>query len=224
MADEQDFTGEVTGGDFPGSESAELESLLASFAPRAAGTSTARLLYLAGRESAAIDDTRGRHHRWLWPCCTAAMSIVAAMLAVLLAVRPERDIRIVEKPVPVVQPLPISPASSAAAEKPVRENKEDGWIDQAIDDTDVLPPMPHGREIGRKASPAAASYLRTRDLVLQHGFEAIPSFGPPGGAGREESHSMQELRTMLLRGVEKPAGEPRAKSTWSSFLFDGENL
>lgn len=215
MADEQDNTGELTSG-----ETADTEKLLASFAPRGASTNVAQLMFLAGREAATAElARRDGISRWLWPCATAAATIVAVTFAVLLAMRGEPAVRIVEKPAPI-------PAPAQASVQEVDSDNPTVDDDARNDDDGIVPkPIPRTTQTMTAISPNRGSYLRTRDLVLKHGLEAIPSFAPTRGVSRDDAVSLHELRkTMLPRGAAPRADSPTSQSIWHNFLLDGENL
>ncbi len=82
----------------------KMEEILASFMPRSAGVNHAQLMFRAGQESARSGPRQSAFLRWMWPIACGAMVVVTAVLATLLAVGSEPQVRIVERIVVVEQP------------------------------------------------------------------------------------------------------------------------
>jgi len=138
-----------------------LEQTLAGFAPAAPQLDRDRLMFLAGAASAAqgtvvggrwsvVGEGRGRY--WLWPATTAALAATSLGLAVALFARSPAQPQLVVLDRPVYVQVP------AAAPSPP-----------------VTVPAVYAAS-GRDERPGAQpSYLRTREVALRMGLDAIGS-------------------------------------------------
>jgi hypothetical protein len=121
-----------------------LEAALAGLAPAPAALDRDRLMFRAGLASA-------RRPGWPWPCAAGVLGLTAAMLAVLLALRPgpqvEERLVVVEVPVPVEKPSP-APEQKSEQEPLGRETDEPSW----------------------RGGP----YFQTQEQLLRWGLDGLP--------------------------------------------------
>ncbi len=211
MADQQRPEGRLP------DELEELQRALKSLEPLPGRLDRGRLMYLAGQASAGVSPSvtsatgASQKWNWAWPASTAAMTLVAATLAVALAVRPQPQI--VRETVYVKQPA----VPQTAADEPGSRR------------TFVLDTVPRrSASADKPGGVPAASYLSMsmRRTVLEQGVDALPEvvlsgIGPP-------STSRQMLESLLDVGPESKAlnGEKPSPSKfdWKTFLFPEEML
>lgn len=144
-----------------------------------------RLMYLAGQASAAIPKYGRDARRWAWPAAFSGMTVVAASLLLLLALRPaprvvERIVR-VPTPVPPPQRADVYPSTALAQAVPINLKQ---------------------REAPRGLSPnaPAAVYLDLRDRVLAMGFDSFsPPDSPPDARADSQPANYRDLLNSLLR-------------------------
>jgi hypothetical protein len=147
-------------------ELSALEHALLTLAPRAEGLDRAALLFRAGQAS--------RRPGWAWPAATLVSATVAAVLGVLLWLRPAPAVveRVVYVEVsraaagiaparPVVQPAPTPP-------KP--ETREQP--------SELIPPSAPEESVVPSGQPR---YLQIQEHVLRWGLDALAApTAPPG--------------------------------------------
>ena len=155
-------------------ELAAVERVLAVVAPAPPRIDRDRLMFLAGIASAtpgAVVASGGREpaevtahstrNNWFWPASTAALAATSLALAVALAVQPDPPERIVY----LVRPA-TNPASTPA---PVPRE------------------LPHVTStLQSRSAPAelpANNYLRSREVALRFGLDALGSPANSGGGG-----------------------------------------
>lgn len=162
----------------PSDDNVAVEQSLATFAPRAALVDRDRLMFLAG--AAAADPTQrpvasgqgpgARIRRHAWPAATAALAATSLALAVALSMRPEPQVQIVYQSAPettaVAVPLAAAPpVPTASVPMPIAQPRVKRQLDSS---SPVLP---------------ADNYLRTREVALRMGLDAIGSPGASCGGG-----------------------------------------
>ncbi|MBN2025069.1 MAG: hypothetical protein JW809_19990 [Pirellulales bacterium] len=178
------------------SELKAFEAELAALVPRADRLDAGRVMYLAGKASAA------RRSR-AWPAAFAGMSVVAATLAVMLAVRPEPQTidRIVYLPTSVTTAAPATedaaPVAPAVPEREApRRTAPPGWsIESAV--LASVAPTPQWLTA---AEVRRLPYPRFRDYVLRCGVDALPA------APASDSPA--------------PSASPRRSGDWQRFLME----
>jgi hypothetical protein len=145
---------------------AAVERTLASVAPTPPRIDRDRLMFLAGAASATPGSAGAspshasvsRTGAWLWPASTAALAATSLALAMALLVRPDPPQRIVgDRPAA----NPVSPPAPSTSEQP------------SIAVT-----------VARRREPSdlpANNYLRSRDVALRLGLDALGSPAASGG-------------------------------------------
>ncbi len=164
-------------------ELTHLEQDLSRLVPKAGRLNHARVLYLAGRASAAAERSREKSQaRWFWPLATMATSLAAVAFAVLWSM--PREPVVVEKIVYVQRPSqPEAGDDVQSSDAPQRPAEEEIQIDSwSIRET-------HQR-------PARPRYLQTRQIALQHGVDELPKLD--GGGQRIGPASYRELQEKLI--------------------------
>jgi hypothetical protein len=145
--------------------SMEFEQLLEQFAPRASNVSSARVMFLAGRESAVA--AKRQRASWAWPLATAAMAVVAISCAVVLATRASQAPEIVERIVYVRDRSSPADNNTQSKERPARPVEQSGSPD--------LEDKPQRSHESRLAfSPRHSTYFAARRAVLSGGIDAMP--------------------------------------------------
>jgi hypothetical protein len=148
-----------------------IEGVLAGFSPTPPQINRDRLMFLAGQASAigpgfgvqgsgstqqtAVAASRLRH--WLWPASSAAFAAISLALALVLLVRPA------PQPTIVYQDRPVP---SQIAKAPIAER-----------DGEAISP----RLLTTAASLRGDNYIRTREVALRMGVDAIGSPTYAGG-------------------------------------------
>jgi len=180
--------------------------VLASFSPAAPQIDRDRLMFMAGRASAASQEPGARSpelpapipghlrsRQWLWPASTAALAATSLALALALFVRPIPGPQIVYVP------------RQAAAEAPQRMSEK------AIDQGGV--PVPAGTARADSLLPPD-NYLRTREVALRMGLDAI---GAPRAGG--DAATIAPTYGSWLQGLdETPQRSPDAVPWFESLL------
>jgi hypothetical protein len=204
-----------------------LEAELARLRPRKERLDRDRLMYLAGRASVGGKAAVRGPRAWHWPAALAAMTTIAAVLAVMLVSRPAVQVveRIVE--VPVEQP--------GSDMRTAHDDQSPGEANP--------PPRPDYREIESHSAPsrsAAAlaswlaasdwaghlskeSYPALRNAVLAGGLPSLPRSpaAATGGSRRDDvPASYRQWRESLLENqpAEKPSANRPARGI---LLFSG---
>lgn len=134
----------------------ELEEQLAALRPTESRLNRDRLMFEAGQAMAArASDASSRLPRWFWPSATAAMTLAAGLLSVLLAINagPRETVETV-----VVQPP--APNSNAAA-VPSRDDPGFKPVDWSLE-IDAI-----------HSSLATRNYLHVRRIALTKGVDAL---------------------------------------------------
>jgi hypothetical protein len=137
-------------------------------------------------------DAAAKRSSWLWPAATAALAATSLALAFALVVRPGPRVEIVyvERPTaPQAAELQTETASRQAIAPRVATEH---------------PPV---RRVPRTGAPAipANNYVRTRDVALRLGLDALGS--PRGIGGGELAPTYQEWRQNTL-GNESQWADP----------------
>ncbi|MEX2173392.1 MAG: hypothetical protein WD872_03460 [Pirellulaceae bacterium] len=171
-----------------------VEQLLAAVAPVAPRLDRDRLMFLAGQASASASGRRlqasgrrgapdgddlphgedigklthpARQLRRAWPVATAALAATSLALAIALFLRPQPTTRVEivyrDRPAPAIAPERVAAA-----------------MPEKIESTDALPTA---RAFARRTRTEvlASNYLRTRDIALRLGLDALGT--APGGSG-----------------------------------------
>jgi hypothetical protein len=168
-----------------------LERELRALVPRGPNIEMAKMMYRAGQASlspvpsllplAAVAPWRSQ---WLWPVSTAATSIIAGWLAVMLVVSHNKESLPASTPKVVTRPdtpkpnAPAAPAAGAAL-----------------------------AEIGpiETITPGDAHYFRYRQIAVDEGVEALPV--APAGESTQRADSYRAVGSDELRrelGVMRP--------------------
>ena len=127
-----------------------VEAAISSLSPTPTGVDRDRLMYLAGRATAAgsLDARRPRAH-WAWPSATAASLLLAVTFATMWAARGE--------PVVIYRDRPVA--------APRESQQPDAAVEEEV-------------ESASPRKPWRTDYLRLRRLVLTDGIDAAePQFG-----------------------------------------------
>lgn len=177
-AGERERAGELT----------QVERALAGLAPRPARLDSARLLFLAGQESAT------RRPRpwgtWFWPAATAVATLAASIFGVVAAVRPTTHV--VERIVYVQHPQPESGSgrltSAVPGEVPEREAASN--------------PAPSETPVPQSQSPRvpAPHYLQARNQAMSRGIDSLPAFQDGQGSAQIQPVTYRELQHRILEG------------------------
>jgi hypothetical protein len=192
----------------------ELQRALKLLEPLPGRLDRSRLIYLAGRASAGVAPSgttaaRAKQKRnWAWPASTAAMTLVAATLAVALAVRPPPRQQIVRETVYVKQP--------------------------ALDASDirrtlVFDPAPQQpASVDEPGGVLTAPFLgmSMQRAVLEQGADALPDVVLTGIDPPSTSRQMLESLLDVEPGSRTRNGERPGpiKFDWKSFIFPGGML
>ena len=149
-------------------ELAAVEQALGSVVPTPPRIDRDRLMFLAGVASATpgsagaspspIGPTQAR--TWLWPASTAALAATSLALALALILRPDRPERIVYVDRPATSP--ISPPAPRTSAQP------------------TLTIAVAGRQ--QPSDLPANNYVRSRDVALRLGLDALGSPASNGGS------------------------------------------
>jgi hypothetical protein len=159
----------------------EIESALASLAPREGQIDRDRLMFRAGQAAARAEARPARARRWAWPAAFSTMTAVAAAMLMALILRPEP--RIIERLVPV----------SSLADRGEKDSSPPSA-------SSVVPAAPTSGSAPRVA-PVAAAYPQLLARVLERGLDAWPpaaSASLPAPRAEGGPASFREYREQLL--------------------------
>lgn len=152
------------------------ERALASFTPAAPAIDRDRLMFLAGRASVegvgagpGLPAAR-RRAAWLWPAATAVLAATSLSLALMLAWRSP-------SPVIVYRDRTLPPPAV-----PLPQPSEPAPVEQTL----VFAPPTE-----RNPREPSGAYLKTRDVALRMGLDALGS--PPHSATSTSSASYRDL-------------------------------
>jgi len=165
---------------------AAVEAALASLSPAPSTVDRERMMYLAGRASAAVGSPRrpARTGR-LWPLATAASTLLAVTFGALLLVRgsPPVETRVVyvEAPPADGHAVPRQPTGPASPGDRLRKG------------------------------PISTDYLRMRRLVLSKGIDALPAPKARRGTGIEAPWRARDYHQQL-RELLEDAMKPRPQA------------
>ena len=156
-----------------------IEAELAGLTPRADRLDRERVIFLAGRESVENRSTAAAR-RFAWPMAFSVMTTVAAVLAVMLAVRsdPESIVKIVRVPVevPVVDPVPQPDVPEVrVSEPPVESTPDRQWVASERPKWLTWIGASWPRRGDRIADGERALYPAMRDRVLAGKFDSYSS-------------------------------------------------
>jgi len=172
------------------------EAELASLVPRTDRLDRERLIFLAGQQSIAAKEIRPATlaRRWAWPAAFAAMTTVAATLAIMLLIepRPQVVVRYVEVPIET----PPSEAIPSESIEPRPTNEPSSPSPQQIE----RPPLPRPTGGGLWASLESPKFFDgSRDrpngtrahprLVQQILAEGLDCWKPPRGTPSQNTRS-----------------------------------
>ena len=161
-----------------------LEHALANYVPAALSVDRDRLMFRAGRASAEYSVLRTQHsgHSWLWPASTAALAATSLALALALAFRPAANPTIVFRDQPAAEQR--SPAHSVL----VSEAPHLSTLVAQRDD--------------REPSRVSSSYLKTREVAVRMGLDALGS--PQFSTELPAPISYRDLWLGLTTSMNKP--------------------
>jgi hypothetical protein len=179
-------------------EQAAIERSLAAVAPAPPRVDRDRLMFLAGQASALSDsrppipDLRLPTLRtWLWPATSAALGATSLALAVALLVRPAPQVQVVyhDRPVPFPAIAPQSPLPAS-------------------------PPTPLLVAAAATRTPpsdlSSHNYLRTRDVALRLGLDALGTFSGGGGGGTPAPTYRSLLESLSPARSQAPIASPES--------------
>lgn len=183
---------------------APIEAALSQLTPRAAKLSAARIMFLAGQESAA---RAGRPPlAWLWPAVAAVSTVAAAVFGVLFA----------------MQPGPRTVERIVYLDRPVQEKRNDRVAEappSAVPSNDMasttpLPPIP------------TPHYLQARNQAMSQGIDSLPTLS--SGEGRVEVRPVtyRELQHRILEGdySARPKLPEPGFYSWPGIIFRGGGI
>lgn len=169
-------------------EVANVERVLAQFSPRAAKVDRDRLMFLAG--AAAGQESGGRRQEagmksaprrasLAWPAATAVLAATSLALAGILFLQPERPVRIVylNHPDTAVAEAPTAPTRVEVVGPAARPHAAEP---ATVQRTATIQP------IEPRAMPDS-NYLRTREVALRMGLDAL---GTPRSAGGDPGEAV----------------------------------
>jgi hypothetical protein len=155
---------------------AALEKSLAALVPVPGRIDRDQLLFRAGQASV-------RSRSWVWPTTTALLTVVAAVLGTVLALRPA--------PAPVERvvyvPVPQSPAPTETPTAQVVVSAPNARLDSTIEDAGSL-------------WANSAEYIRERNQAIRWGVEALPP--APSIASANQAPSVESMLGLPERKVE----------------------
>jgi len=171
-----------------------IEQSLASFALAAPQLDRDRLMFLAGQASggtSSLARTGIGSRNWYWPAATATLAATSLGLAIAMFTRPAPQTQYIVRDQPVSNPMEKSPADLVAVQP---QSPQPSRL--------VAAPIRPPQETGD-------SYLKTRDVALRMGLDALGS-PSPGRSGFSRSTTYLDLLEGLAGG--SPAG-PATGST-----------
>jgi hypothetical protein len=163
------------------------ERALSQFTPAPPSIDRDRLMFLAGKASAApgtqysVLSTQYFGRKWLWPASTAVCAATSLALAVALFLRPTPHTIVVSRELPVILPAPS--AAQAIASQPD-------------------PPVLIARAVDFKTPVAANTYLKTREVALRMGLDALGS--PAYSAEPAEASTYRDLWLGFISATRSP--------------------
>ena len=182
-----------------------VERTLAAFAPRPPQLDRDRLMFLAGAESVLSPADHGRERRvdaaakrgaWLWPAATASLAATSLALAFALFLRPAPPVQIVVRERPTPPP--------AAAEVAIVVAQSTPGLPDTDDREQLLPYRPETRQ----PEVPANNYVRTREVALRMGVDAL---GSPRAAGGGSASGLTYIQWLAgLDESQPPPAEPMA--------------
>ena len=164
----------------------EFEEQLAALRPAESRLNRDRLMFEAGQAAAArASDASAPLPRWFWPSATAAMTVAAGLLSVLLAISAGS-----RKTVETAVVKPPAPDSNAAVVPP-----RDG---PGID------PADWSLEINALSSSLASrNYLIARRIALADGVDALTAISPTKrSSSPRKSEKPLDYRSMLEEALQ----------------------
>jgi hypothetical protein len=220
MSDEHEIQNQSDGAVSP------IEQALARFVPAAPRLDRDRLMFLAGQASALASGQqlasggcespdnfdrshssdigkltlparrmRGSGRAWLWPASTAALAATSLALLIALVARPAPQTQIVYRARLIEVPVPTAPATRADV--------------ASHDPSSPAPPLAAGVRPDRTAAAAASNgnYLRSRDVALRLGLDALGS-GPRTGEEAAPAPTYRDLLEVLTATGARALREP----------------
>jgi hypothetical protein len=168
-----------------------LEQTLAGFTPAPPQLDRDRLMFLAGAASEVgsrkpeVGDRSVGGRNWLWPASNATLAATSLALAIALFARPAPQPLLVvrEATPPTVQPPQV------AAERDV-------------------PPPRFAAVVPPRQAATTDSYLKTREVALRMGLDAIGS--PGSGGGQATGATYLELLEGLTQAAPAAVAAPSA--------------
>jgi hypothetical protein len=190
-----------------GDGNAAIERQLAGYVPTPPRLNRDRLMFLAGQASAVSPTADGRERRvdaaairsnWLWPAATAALAATSLALAMALFNRPASQVQIVYVPQPAAEVKATDKSDNTDLTKQPRQIDSDLVVAQS---------QPTAHPARRRAPMPANNYLRSRDVALHLGLDALGSPRGHGGGGGEAT-TYQSWLQGLLSPSEAPEAAP----------------
>lgn len=195
-------------------EVTSVERALAQFSPRAANVDRDRLMFLAGAAAVEArsqvsgvrsqdvlrDSPSRRRFQLVWPAATVAMAATSLALAVALFLQPEPRVQIVYLD---------RPAAVAAAESPAAAPSFVEIVSPEIPQHVAVPAMVQPTKTPQTATTRHdmpdSNYLRTREVALRMGLDALGSPRSAGGAHSEAASYFDWLSGLTDASRTEPA-------------------
>ena len=221
-------------GELPGDVNPyQIEPQLSAYAPRPPRIDRDRLMFEAGRAAAASHPASSAARalrpgviawfppspsaapaNWLWPVCTAGMTVIAVSLGLALLLRPAplERVQVVERVVHIPPPLP------QAAPKPTLAVTS-GGLNHAGQDLRHQPATAQETPVVTLADLPANHMLRVRHVAFSEGVESL---SPPAGSHFSRL-SPPPTRGSLMRKLASPPAAAAVVPTsplsrWSDWL------
>ena len=164
------------------------ERVLSQFTPAPPSIDRDRLMFVAGQASAqssteySVLSTQYSGRHWQWPASTAVFAATSIALAIALALRPSPSPMIV-----VRNRSQSAPQLSPARQLVSLPESQRGFVAQQDD---------------RSHSPATNTYLKTRDVAVRMGLDALGS--PAYSAEPSEASTYRDLWFGFISATSSP--------------------
>ena len=179
---------------------AQVEAALTGLAPRPARLNAARLMYLAGQESA--ESSRKSRAAWLWPSLAAISTLAASIFAALLA----------------MQPAPRTVERIVYVERPAGNSRETRLVEATPQASDSK------TQPSETAQIPTPHYLRNRELAMSQGVDSLPASQPGAGGVEIRPATYRDMQNRALEG--EYGGRRKLPDasfyTWPNLLLRGD--